>query len=110
MWRFSKLISRPSFTVLRLHPRNLERTVQQLYSGLGVLFLAQIQTDPATFGQQVVRFGKVIGNHFITHRFWEWNVYQSLTVYVPDFSSAKAVFCASKTVRVHRDCCVATSL
>ena len=82
---------------------NFVRNVEQVDRPIHVGRLSEIDTDPATFGKDVVGFGAATCNQLMADCLRKGNVYQAVAMHVADFSLPQAVFCASKAMRLGRD-------
>src|SRR5262245_56792239 len=71
--------------------------------GLHIRLLPQIEADPATLRQDVMRLSATGGHQFIAHFGGEGDVHEIVVVDVTDFPGPEAVFRSSEPMGVSRD-------
>ena len=82
---------------------NLERKPEKFDGSIYISRLLQINTDPATLGKYVVRFGATSRDQVVADFLRKGNVHQTVAVYVTDFPSSQTIFCTSKAMRSRCD-------
>jgi hypothetical protein len=78
---------------------NLKGKAEEFDRLVYVRRLPQINTNPATFGKDVVRLSATSGNQLIANCLRKRNVHQAVAMDVADLSSPQAIFCTSKAMR-----------
>src|SRR6266852_1834224 len=71
---------------------NLKGKAEEFNRSVHVRSLPQVNTDPATVGQDVVGFGATTCNQLVADCLRKGNVHQAVAVHVADLSSPQAVF------------------
>jgi len=82
---------------------NFVGTPKKLDGHLHIRLLPQIEADPATLWEDMMRLSATSGHQFIAHFGGERDVHQMVILDVTDFPGPEAVFRSPELMRVSRD-------